>query len=33
MLAGAAMGQYRTTTQGGVGIPNAIRDLIACFFY
>ena len=33
MLAGAAMGQYRTTTQGGVGIPNAIRDFVACFFY
>jgi glycosyltransferase involved in cell wall biosynthesis len=33
MLAGAAMGQYRKEAQGGVGIRNALRDLVACFFY
>ena len=33
MLAGAAMGQYKKTAQGGVGIRNALRDLVACFFY
>jgi hypothetical protein len=33
MLAGAAMGQYKKEAQGGVGIRNALRDLVACFFY
>jgi len=33
MLSGAAMGQYRTAAHGGVGIRNALRDLVACFFY
>ena len=33
MLAGAAMGQYNREAQGGVGIHNALRDLVACFFY
>ena len=30
MLQGAAMGQYRNSTKGGVGIHNALRDSIAC---
>ena len=33
MLRGAAMGQYKNAAQGGVGIRNALRDLVACFFY
>lgn len=32
MMEGAAMGQYRKAAQGGVGIHNALRDLVACFF-
>jgi hypothetical protein len=30
MLQGAAMGQYRNAAKGGVGIHNAIRDILAC---
>jgi hypothetical protein len=30
MLQGAAMGQYRNAAKGGVGIHNALRDIIAC---
>ena len=33
MLEGAAMGQYRKAKQGGVGIRNAMRDIVACLFY
>ncbi len=30
MLQGAAMGQYRIAAKGGVGIHNALRDILAC---
>jgi len=30
MLQGAAMGQYRSAPKGGVGIHNALRDILAC---
>lgn len=30
MLQGAVMGQYRNAARGGVGIHNAIRDILAC---
>ena len=33
MLQGAAMGQYRKAAKGGVGIHNALRDILACIFY
>ena len=30
MFQGAAMGQYRNAAKGGVGIHNAVRDILAC---
>jgi len=30
MLQGAAIGQYRNAAKGGVGIHNALRDILAC---
>ena len=30
MLEGATMGQYRHWNQGGVGVHNALRDMLAC---
>ncbi|MGA9588184.1 MAG: glycosyltransferase [Terracidiphilus sp.] len=33
MLQGAAMGQYRKAAKGGVGIHNALRDILACIVY